>query len=234
MLDEIAADQLLNRYLRGELESVWADMMSLGVGVRSEPYLTPALAVCHEMVRRSRENLITLFRRLDAIGFEFWDGQEGLYRMTSQEVAEPDVYMFGPPTKLDNAHYINDTNHANADMLFPLSLQVWGKEIGGVGLLGSHPTLCPFYDNEDHPAIYADPFEVILFFDPDGEPLDGFGENAGSRLIISPTDDFKAECSFYEQIPNTYGMRLPNPGVDAKLEGIWCELPASVRKRFLI
>ena len=221
MLDEIAADQLLNRYLRGEHEAVWADMMSLGVGVRSEPYLTPALAVCHEMVRRSRENLITLFRRLDAIGFEFWDGQEGLYRMTSQEVAEPDVYIFGPPTKLDNAHYINDTNHANADMLFPLSLQVWGKEIGGVGLLGSHPTLCPFYDNEDHPAIYADPFEVILFFDPDGEPLDGFGENAGSRLIISPTDDFKAECSFYEQIPNTYGMRLPNPGVDAKLEGIW-------------
>src|SRR5260370_35126171 len=114
------------------------------------------------MVRRSRENLITLFRRLDAIGFEFWDGQEGLYRMTSQEVAEPDVYMFGPPTKLDNAHYINDTNHANAEMLFPLSLQGWGKAIGGVGLLGGRPTLCHFYHNAYHPAIYADTFYAIL------------------------------------------------------------------------
>src|SRR5207237_9684185 len=102
MQDRIIADRLLDRYFAGEHEAVWADLLSLGTDVRREPYLTPALAVCDEMVRRSRENLITLFRRLDAIGFEFWSAQAGLYRMTSQEISHPDVYIFRPLTKLED------------------------------------------------------------------------------------------------------------------------------------
>ena len=158
-----------------------------------------------------------------------------------------------PCAEEDDSYYFDDGNKAEADILFPLSVQVWGKEIGVVSFMGSHPTLCPFYNDDDHPAVYADPFEVALVFDPDSEGLGGlrFGTDrseqadnthdsstgslrscllpflstflkyARNRLIISVTDDYKAECSFYEQIPNTYGMRLPNPGVDAKLEGIW-------------
>jgi hypothetical protein len=204
--------------------------MSLGIAVRSEPYLTPALAVCHEMVRRSRENLIILFRRLDEIGFQFWNNQVGLlYLMTSKEVAEPSKYKFGsePSWDADEAYYFSSANKARADMLFPLSMQVWGRELYSVSFIGSHPKLCPFYTNKAHLPIYADPFQVALLFDPDGGDLEGFegsmfgDEPASDRFIISVTDVYKAECSYYEQTAPSYGIRLPNPAADAKLDGIW-------------
>jgi hypothetical protein len=126
----IMADQLLHRYIRGEHEAV-ADLMSLGAAVRSEPYLTPALAVCEEMVRRSRENLMTLFRRLDAIGFEFWSRRAGLFCLTASEAAEPWTQneVWGRH-KFEEADVLSDTG--KADMLFPLSVQVWANEIGYV------------------------------------------------------------------------------------------------------
>lgn len=68
---DIAADRLLERYLQGEHERVWEDLIRLGAAVRHKPYREPAEAVCREMVRRSRENLCTLFAKLHEMDFEF-------------------------------------------------------------------------------------------------------------------------------------------------------------------
>src|SRR5258708_4950580 len=38
-------DRVLERYLDGNCETVWADLLSLGAEVNDEPYLTPALGV---------------------------------------------------------------------------------------------------------------------------------------------------------------------------------------------
>jgi hypothetical protein len=68
---------LLRRYLAGEHEAVWADMMALGARVREAPYLDDASAVARETMRRARQNVELIVRRLDQIGYTFWNGNQG-------------------------------------------------------------------------------------------------------------------------------------------------------------
>lgn len=70
----------LDRYHAGEHESVWAEMVSLGPNVRSKPYLEPAWSVAQETMRRARYNVETIVKRLDQIGYEFWNGRHGPVR----------------------------------------------------------------------------------------------------------------------------------------------------------
>ena len=67
----------LRRYQAGEHEAVWADMTALGAAVRSGPYADDAFAVARETMRRARSNVETLIRRLDGIGYQFWNGEQG-------------------------------------------------------------------------------------------------------------------------------------------------------------
>lgn len=67
----------LGRYQAGEHETVWAEMVSLGPDVRSKPYLEPAWSVAQETMRRARHNVETIVKRLDQIGYQFWNGQHG-------------------------------------------------------------------------------------------------------------------------------------------------------------
>lgn len=68
---------LLRRYEAGEHERVWADMMALGAGVREAPYFEDAWAVTRETMRRARHNVELIIQRLDAIGYQFWEGKQG-------------------------------------------------------------------------------------------------------------------------------------------------------------
>jgi len=77
MIDSAAATRWLDRYQAGEHEIVWAEMTSIGPDVRSKPYLEPAWAVAQETMRRARHNIETIVRRLDQIGYQFWDGRHG-------------------------------------------------------------------------------------------------------------------------------------------------------------
>lgn len=52
-------------------------MISLGPDVRSRPYLEPAWSVAQETMRRARHNVETIVKRLDQIGYEFWNGRHG-------------------------------------------------------------------------------------------------------------------------------------------------------------
>jgi hypothetical protein len=67
----------LRRYQAGEHEGVWADMMVLGAAVRQVPYFDEAWEVARETMRRARHNVELIIRRLDAIGYQFWDGKQG-------------------------------------------------------------------------------------------------------------------------------------------------------------
>lgn len=67
----------LSRYQAGEHETVWTEMISLGPDVRSRPYLEPAWSVAQETMRRARHNVETIVKRLDQIGYEFWNGRHG-------------------------------------------------------------------------------------------------------------------------------------------------------------
>lgn len=73
----MAKPELLRRYEAGEHERVWADMMALGTGVREAPHFDDAWAVARETMRRARHNIEQIIRRLDAMGYRFWNGKQG-------------------------------------------------------------------------------------------------------------------------------------------------------------
>lgn len=73
----MAKPELLRRYEAGEHERVWADMMALGSGVRAAPHFDDAWAVARETMRRARHNIEQIVRRLDAMGYRFWNGKQG-------------------------------------------------------------------------------------------------------------------------------------------------------------
>jgi hypothetical protein len=61
----------LDRYLAGEYEQVWDELMALGAAVREEPLYSDARAVTRETMRRVRANIETLVPRWEAIGYKF-------------------------------------------------------------------------------------------------------------------------------------------------------------------
>ena len=72
-----ASGDFLRRYQAGEQAAVWADMRALGPGVRAGEHEEDALAVARETMRRARHNVELIIRRLDQIGYRFWNGKQG-------------------------------------------------------------------------------------------------------------------------------------------------------------
>jgi hypothetical protein len=68
---------LLRRYRAGEHAAVWTEMTAMGAAVREAPCADDAVAVARETMRRVRHNLELLIRRLDAMGYRFWNGKQG-------------------------------------------------------------------------------------------------------------------------------------------------------------
>lgn len=64
----------LERYVSGEYEQVWDELVALGVAVRQEPLHADALAVARETMRRARANIDRLIPRLVRIGYLFGYG----------------------------------------------------------------------------------------------------------------------------------------------------------------
>jgi hypothetical protein len=69
--------ELLRRYEAGEHEGVWAELTALGAKGREAPHFDDAWAVARETMRRARHNVEHIIRRLDAMGYRFWDGKQG-------------------------------------------------------------------------------------------------------------------------------------------------------------
>ena len=67
----------LRRYQVGEHEAVWTEMTALGSSVREPRYAEHAEAVARETMRRARHNVELIIRRLDKLGYKFWDGTHG-------------------------------------------------------------------------------------------------------------------------------------------------------------
>jgi hypothetical protein len=63
----------LDRYLAGDREAVWDELIALGDRVQQAPLLFDAQSVCREVVRRARNNIELLFNRLLKLGYQFAD-----------------------------------------------------------------------------------------------------------------------------------------------------------------
>src|SRR5690348_15880814 len=69
--------EFLRRYQAGEREAVWREMTALGEAVRQGPCLDDAWETARETMKRARKNVRTLIQRLDGLGYQFWDGEQG-------------------------------------------------------------------------------------------------------------------------------------------------------------
>jgi hypothetical protein len=64
-----------DRYMAGEHQQVWSDLIALGEAVRQEPVYSDAQAVARETMRRAQANIERLIDRLHAMGYRFHDEQ---------------------------------------------------------------------------------------------------------------------------------------------------------------
>ncbi len=132
----------LERYLAGEHEQVWVELVSLGERVREEPLYSDAWAVARETMRRARRNIELLVERLPALGYRF--GYDWLAEQRGTEFGpeaireiERDAPHFRPP-RSDVAERIAELE-ARAGAL-PLALRAWYEVVGTVDFVGKAPT----------------------------------------------------------------------------------------------
>jgi hypothetical protein len=62
---------LLDRYLNGECQEVWQDMVALGAAVRSDFYYKDVQEVATETMKRARHNVESIVGKLDTLGYRF-------------------------------------------------------------------------------------------------------------------------------------------------------------------
>ena len=218
------AHNYLDRYLGGECEQVCAELLALGPQVRHSPYIEPALAVCREMIRRSRVNLITLINRLVELDHQFWCPADPPH-LAHISADDPEQWnklgVWVPPNEI-NTDTAGTLDRCEKNGVFiPLAVRVWMEEIGLVSLAGKHPTLCPFYDDWEHPAIYADPLEIQPVVDMVADRLQQIASE--DRLRIGFDQEEKSEMGIephYHQ-DSVYSISYPNASVDVALNRAW-------------
>jgi hypothetical protein len=109
----------LERYINGEYEQVWEELLALGAAVREESVYADAAAVARETMRRVRKNIEILIQRLIQVGFIFgydyqllallkrsqddgnWQLWEAYFEMVSWVRQQPPVFL--PSTLLEEA-----------------------------------------------------------------------------------------------------------------------------------
>src|SRR5690348_14284279 len=118
----------LDRYLAGEYEQVWAELVALGPAVRTEPVYADARAVAHETMCRVRHNIETLIPRLREIGYQL--GYDGI--PVSDEERRHLAPVFAPP-----APQVADTMVRLESQIgpLPLSLRAFYEMVGAVNLI---------------------------------------------------------------------------------------------------
>jgi hypothetical protein len=229
----------LDRYLAGDYERVWADLIALGPAVREAPHAAGAQLVAQETMRRVAANVRTLVERLRSIGYRFktegmWldefagraeqvldlaetlgQGESKVHHRLKQSVArrrrerKPSDYEI-------RAHVPpgpqTPEQLRQLDELagpVPLSLAAFYEIVGSVDLIGYHPTISP-----PDSGGYFLPDPLVVF------PLDAMlleydelsGANYG-RITLAPDAYHKAD--FSGGAP--YEMALPDARADGEL-----------------
>ncbi|GHO49495.1 hypothetical protein [Ktedonospora formicarum] len=117
----------LERYLNGEYEQVWDELMQLGADVRQEPVYTDALSVARETMRRVRRNIETLIERLPHRGYifgydhrvqpiegsTFFDKQRDYLEMLAWIRTQPPIFL--------SANYMDEAYAEDEKYVFDLS-----------------------------------------------------------------------------------------------------------------
>jgi hypothetical protein len=146
----------LDRYLPGEHEQVWADLVALGPVAREEPLYSDAWALACETMRRVRRNMELLIPRLGALGCKF-----GHSWLPADELqAHPPA--FTPPAQ-DVPEIIAEFERRIG--VLPLSLRAFYEIVGSVNLVGPPPGMWADGGRE------SDGLDALYVYPADAETL---------------------------------------------------------------
>ena len=112
----------VQRYVNGEYEQVWKELLALGADVRKEPHYSLARRVADETMRRVRTNCERLVDRLQTLGYNFGVYQDG----------STGYYSPGPLVPPDAASRADMATLEDGMGPLPLSLMAFWDQVGSV------------------------------------------------------------------------------------------------------
>lgn len=182
------------RYMSGEYEQVWNELLGLGAGIQDGPHWPDAQAVAAETMGRVGRNCETLVGRLKKMGYDFTRYPDGSKRFG-------DMPPHTPPS--------NDMRDAQLELVeaagpLPLSLATFWNLVGAVDLVGMHPD---WPDGLD-PLVVDPPEGALAWIE------DSYGEEEGLFAALAPDDLHKDNVSGGDP----YGALLPQAAVDFTFE----------------
>lgn len=193
-------ESYLSRYIHGEHESVWDELLAKESGVRPEPLYSDAYAVAMETMSRVKDNIEVVIQRLQLLDYEFTCP----YRAEDERIA----LVYNPPPN----DILGKISEIEARMgTLPLALRAWYEVVGAVSFQGSR---------SGWPAdvltdpLYVASIDFLLAFHPEyEEPQANITEPV--QLSISPDSLGKAGFS-----GGTYDIALPSKAIDGYLYGV--------------
>ncbi|HLK85834.1 MAG TPA: hypothetical protein VKT27_04945 [Candidatus Binataceae bacterium] len=179
---------ILDRYIAGEHEKAWEELIALGPSVRADPYAADALAVAYETMRRVNLNVGEVTARLRAIGYRF-----------AYEAGVHD-----PPGRSVHRQIARLEKKVGA---LPFALRAFYEVVGMVNWMGEHASLAPRGGSVAPDPLVVYPLEGAL-----ADAEESFEDGEGF-IVIAPDDLQKSNTSGGEP----YGIAIPDACADAEL-----------------
>lgn len=192
----------VERYIAGETETVWAEMMAFGPAIRMAEVYGEAMNVARETMRRVKVNAVTVRERLRDIGYKFQQSESVIL-----------------PPKPDVLKRIEQIEIRIGPL--PLSLRAFYEVVGSLDFRQSWKQLVNWHRRQGHidvPEVLclgeADPIVVH----PVEDILDALPTPQKKLYFCFAPDEFhKANYSGGEN----YHLNLPNPNADAPVSGMY-------------
>lgn len=230
----------LDRYLLGEYEDVWHELVAAGEQVQHEPLFGDALAVAHETMKRVRHNLELLIPRLITLGFHFGEGMFG--HLTPSELTE--LQKQAPISYESSSQPYEAISEIEKNVgVLPLSLRAFYEVVGSVNLIGQ----CPSWRNllpkgienitqfmNDHPTFdwksYSldhgldplfvwSPEMVLLMYDSLKMMANSVGDEMDIPFLLNVAPDHFSKYGMGGDGP--YVVAIPSLAADAPLLDEW-------------
>lgn len=205
-LREQSSLPFLDRYLAGDHESVWSELIALGPEALSDKHAADALAVAYETMHRVNANVATIADRLKHMNYRFvYPGSEGgLFGLRKARAHEPHV---APPS--DAFSKIAELEQTIGGPL-PLSLRAFFELVGEVNFNGDHPSLAPAQsDLTPDPLMVCGVDDAIAMIESEDRD-----EDEPLTIDIAPDALHKANISG----GGPYAIIVPDAAVDAHLD----------------
>ena len=197
-----------DRYLAGDHEGVWRDLVALGADVRSDTHLADALAVAYETMHRVEQNVRLLAERLTGIGYRFVDAGSGgglfaaWFGRRGGRLHAPHVTR--APGTFEAIRELERT----AGGPIPLSLRAFFDVVGAVDFTGEHDSLSPRNSPVTPDALVVCSAEEAIGW------LEDTAEEDEPMIAIAPDALHKSNISGGDP----YMIAVPAAAADAPLE----------------